>query len=152
SLACTQTESEDTIMSSFTTRVSLAVIGVLVTACGSLSDGSTAPLIAPADRAVASLQPNGNGAERTVYEAVYDLTGSQTSIECDDGRSSELVALDGKVYERIVEVTLPSGALRTVFQTMPVGLRGTGVESGEEYRVTERDFGSYHQSLMGLSG
>jgi len=89
---------------------------------------------------------------RDVEESLFDMSGSLVSISCADGRESELVALEGKVFERFTVLFTPAAGFHATYHTMPVGLRGTGAESGEEYRVKEQEHGSYTQSLMGNVG
>lgn len=128
--------------------VAFGAVAVLA-ACDS-GDHLTAPparVAAPAS----SLVQNG-GAERSVEEALYDLTGSSTQIECENGQSSELVALEGQIFERFAVIDNPSGGVHVSYHTMPVGLKGVGTVSGEEYRVKEQDHGAFGQTLTGLVG
>ena len=128
--------------------VAFGAVAVLA-ACDS-GDRLTAPPARVAAPASALFQTG--GAERSVQEALYDLTGSSTQIECEDGQSSELVALEGQVFERFAVIYNPSGSFHTTYHTMPVGLKGVGAVSGEEYRVKEQDHGSFGQTLTGLVG
>src|SRR5687767_14458351 len=130
-------------------RFALIALAALA-ACDS-GDSPTGPLASRAEPSATSLSSS-NGAERSVVEALYDLTGSSTQIECENGQSSELVALEGQIFERFAVIYDASGGIRTSYHTMPVGLRGVGSESGEEYRVKEQDHGTFTQTLMGLTG
>jgi hypothetical protein len=138
-------------MLSSASRIPLCVaVAVAVLAACDSGDHLTAPparVAAPAS----SLFQN-DGAERSVEEALYDLTGSFTQIECENGQSSELVALEGQIFERFTVIYNPAGGFHASYHTMPVGLRGVGSESGEEYRVKEQDHGAFTQTLMGLTG
>jgi hypothetical protein len=117
-------------------------------------DPAASPTAPPATRAapLAASLSSSNGAERSVEESLYDLTGSSTQIECENGQSSELVALEGQIFERFAVIYNPSGSFHTTYHTMPVGLKGVGAVSGEEYRVKEQDHGSFGQTLTGLVG
>jgi hypothetical protein len=83
-------------------------------------------------------------AERIVEESLYDLSGVQFAFACsDDGEElpidqGELIAIEGQIYEKITLLRDGKGEYHYTLHTMPVGLRGVGVESGEEFRVTER--------------
>jgi hypothetical protein len=98
------------------------------------------------------------GAERTVYEALYDLTDSHFIFACspegdvlpiDQG---EEVRIEGKIFERVVFTVNGAGGYHFTYHTMPVGLRGTGLTSGEEFRVIERDHGVGNQRLEANGG
>jgi len=65
---------------------------------------------------------------------------------------SELVELEGQIFERFTVVSNPAGGFHAVYQTMPIGLKGTGADSGEEFRVKVQDRGSFGQTTMGLVG
>ena len=137
-------------MLSFARAVSLVIAVVVVAACDA-SDAPTAPSQALTQPRHATSAQAG-GVERDVVESLYDLTDSKTQIACEDGRSSELIALEGQIYERFTVLYNPSGAMHASYHTMPVGLRGVGTVSGEEYRVKEQEHGSYTQTLMGATG
>ena len=88
------------------------------------------------------------GAERIVYEELYDQEGSEVYVECTDGSVSESVVLTGKLFERFTVVIDPVEGQHSVYHTMPVGLSGVGTVSGEEFRVSWRDHGVSNQSPM----
>ena len=98
------------------------------------------------------------GVERTVEEALYDLSGSFFTFSCsDDGEplsdgDGELIELEGHVYERITYQTDAAGGIHFRLNTMPVGLRGVGVDSGEEFRIRESEFFVASQRLAGNAG
>ena len=130
-------------------RIPLLVAMIALAAC-ERSDTPTAPATLGAIPTAA--QSNAAGAERSVAEWLYDVAGSLIGVECTDGRLSELVELQGQIFERFTVVSNPAGGYHTVYHTMPIGLRGTGVESGEEFRVKWNDHGSWGQTTMGLVG
>jgi len=137
-------------MLSFSRAVSLLSTLVVLAACDA-TDSPTAPSATPIHPQLASASQSG-GSERTVDENLYDLAGSLTEIVCDNGQASEPVELEGQIYERFTVLFTPDGVFQAGYHTMPVGLRGVGTISGEEYRVTERDHGSFTQTLMGATG
>ena len=92
------------------------------------------------------------GAERVVYEALYDQEGSEVSVVCADGTQSEPVILSGKIFERFTVVFNPAGGQHTVYHTMPVGLSGVGAVSGEDFRVKNRDHGAFTLTTMAEGG
>jgi hypothetical protein len=94
--------------------------------------------------------PAAMGAERYVYEALYDLQGSEVYVECSDGSVSEPVSLTGKIFERFTVVFDPAEGQHSVYHTMPVGLAGVGSVSGEEFRVSWRDHGVSSQTPMAM--
>jgi len=139
-------------MLSSTTRIPLlvtAVAAVVIAAC----DGSATPT-APARSATGAptrALASAGGADRIVDENVYDMSDTFTAIVCDDGTQSELIALEGQIYERFIVQFNSANGTHAFYHTMPIGLRGTGTESGEEFRVKEQEHGSFHQAL-GLEG
>src|SRR5688572_9697769 len=92
-----------------------------------------------------TVEPRFSAAERTVYESLYDFDGSYFVFACtpegdplpiDQG---EPIRMEGKLFERITVLLKGNGEYHYTEHTMPVGMRGVGVDSGEEFRVTERD-------------
>ena len=136
-------------MLSSTTRIPLLVAALALAAC-ERPDTPTAP--APAAPISTTAQSNTGGAERWVEERLFDVAGSLFGVECADGRVSELVELEGQIFERFTVVANPAGGYHAVYHTMPIGLRGTGVDSGEEFRVKLQDHGSFGQTTAGLVG
>lgn len=130
-------------------RVSLLVAVIALAAC-ERSDAPTAPA-PPADVPTAT-QSSAGGAERFVDERLFDVAGSLIGVECADGSVSELVELEGQIFERFTVVANPAGGFHAVYHTMPIGLRGTGAESGEAFRVKWQDHGSWGQTSTGLVG
>ena len=136
-------------MLSSTTRIPLLVAVLALAACEQpktpTAPAAAVPLPATAPASVGS-------AERWVEERLFDVAGSFVGVECTDGRLSELVELQGEIFERFTVVSNPAGGFHAVYHTMPIGLRGTGAESGEDFRVKWRDHGSFGQTTMGLVG
>jgi hypothetical protein len=130
-------------------RIPLLVAALALAACDR-SDTPTAPAaVAPIPT---TAQSSVGGAERWVDERLFDVAGSSIGVDCADGRLSELVELQGQIFERFTVVANPAGGFHAVYHTMPIGLQGTGVESGEEFRVKWQDHGSWGQTTMGLLG
>lgn len=96
------------------------------------------------------------GAERMVEEAFYDLTDSYFVFPCDaDGEFTEVgeqVRMEGGVFERFTAMITPSGSVHATWHTMPVGLRGVGVDSGEAFRVKEAQHSSSVTTRAGYAG
>ena len=130
-------------------RIPLLVAVMALAAC-ERSATPTAP--APAAALVNAAESNAGGAERWVDERLFDVSGSSIGVECADGSVSELVELRGQIFERFTVVSNSGGGFHAVYHTMPIGLRGTGAESGEEFRVKWQDHGSWGQTTMGLVG
>ena len=127
-------------------RIALLAAVIALAAC-ERSDAPTAP--APL---AAAARSSADGAERSVDERLFDVSGSLIGVECTDGRLSELVELQGQIFERFTVVANPAGGFHAVYHTMPIGLQGTGAESGEEFRVKWQDHGSFGQTTLGLVG
>ena len=96
-------------------------------------------LDAPNDR-----QQAASAAQRTVEESLYDLSDSVFRFACsDDGEplpidEGEAVRLEGNIFERLSVLYDGAGGLHYTLDTMPVGMRGVGLTSGEEFRVSEK--------------
>ena len=60
--------------------------------------------------------------------------------------------MEGQIYERWSTVLDGAGEYHTNINVMPIGLRGTSVETGEEFRVTEENRTIANQRLEGGSG
>lgn len=94
------------------------------------------------------------GVERTVHEVLYEMKDSNFAFGCSaDGEvlppgEGELVAMEGQIYERTVLLQSANGEHHFSVHTMPVDLRGFGVDSGEEFRVSEREH-TVANTLMG---
>ena len=99
-----------------------------------------------------------NGAEREVEANLYDMTGSAFTFACSDQGDplpidqGEHVLLEGQIFERITTLYDGAGSIHFKINTMPVGLRGVGTTSGEEFRVRETDRYGASQKLAGGTG
>ena len=109
------------------------LVAVAALAACERSETPTAP--APVAPLAIAAESNAGGAERSVDERLFDVSGSLIGVECADGSVSELVELQGQIFERFTVVSNPAGGFHAVYHTMPIGLRGTGSESGEEFRA-----------------
>jgi hypothetical protein len=125
-----------------------AALTMLLAACDRLP---TPPNEAAAERSAPNATMTGF-VEREVEEHLYDMTDSYFQVECPDGTMSELVAMEGKVYERLTTLRDAAGGIHVQMGTMPVGLRGVGVTTGREYRAFERDHISSNQLMSGYTG
>ena len=136
--------------SSATFAALAALIPIALAACDAAAptDSFAPRTLTPANAPPST--PTAMGAERYVYEALYDLQGSEVSVECPDGSVSEPVSLTGKIFERFTVVFDPAEGQHSVFHTMPVGLAGVGSVSGEEFRVSWRDHGVSSQTPMAM--
>ena len=96
--------------------------------------------------------------ERTVEESLYDLTDSHFAFSCDangnplESGEGELVRIEGQIFERAMLVRDATGEFHFTMHSMPVNLRGVGVESGERFRVVERDKVVANQRGLANSG
>lgn len=96
---------------------------------------------------------------RDVVEYVVDFEGSHFSFACTadgevtpDPEDGELVRMEGRLHVREVFTQDAAGNHHYTWHTMPVGLRGIGVTSGEEFRVTERSIGGANQTSQASTG
>jgi len=94
-------------MLSSTQGISLLVAVLALAAC-ERSDTPTAPALVAATSTAA--ESNAGGAERWVDERLFDVTGSFFGVECADGRLSELVEVQGQIFERFTVVSNPAAA------------------------------------------
>ena len=135
-------------MPPFVRRLPLAAAAALLLgACADL------PTASPATGAPRLDVAGDNGALRYTYDELYEFTGdSYVQFTCFDGTESEPVQLFGQIFERYTFMRTPSGQLQYVSSTMPVGLYGVGLESGQEYRVVEREQSSVHYDEDGKGG
>ncbi|HEY8507398.1 MAG TPA: hypothetical protein VIL32_03510 [Steroidobacteraceae bacterium] len=109
---------------------SLLLAGATLLAC---NDSTVEPVNDP-DFAMA-------GVDRIVEEEIRVFEGDTLYFFCErDGQDivSEPIALWGQVRERITFTLLPSGGFHASYKVLGNNLRGIGVESGTEYKVTER--------------
>ena len=134
-------------MTSAPRRAALLAASILLAACGETP-------LQPTPRSPRTPSAAVAPTERTVDERLYDLGDipTLTRIECADGSASELVRLEGMIFERTTYLKDATGAYHVTRHTMPIGVRGVGEQSGEEYRVREADQGTYNQTAMGATG
>jgi hypothetical protein len=125
--------------------LAFATVALLLAACDTSPTDVTA--VGDAARAPASAR-----LERNVEEKLYDMTDSYMSARCGEDDTVELVRMEGAIYERLVWFQDGAGQYHITHHTMPVGLRGVGVDSGEEYRVAEREHATYNQLKSGFTG
>jgi hypothetical protein len=106
----------------------------------------------------AQQEQGSNGAERTVFETLYDQSDSFYVLPCsEDGElipeaEGELIDVEGHIFERVVFLIDGTNEYHYQMRIMPVGLRGVGVTSGEEFRITEADQRVGSQRLAGGTG
>jgi hypothetical protein len=119
---------------------------------------SACALVLSAGTGNATQKEASNGAERTVFEALYDQSDSFYVFPCsEDGEvipedEGELIDIEGQIYERVVFLIDGTGEYHYQMRILPVGLRGVGVISGEEFRITEADQRVGTQRLAGGTG
>ena len=128
-------------MLSFFRRTSLVAAVLIAAACDGSDKNPTGPLPTNA-------QLNSGGTERYVDERFYDLSDSYFAIECSETQASELVAMQGQIFQRFTFQFNPAGNVHVAFHSMPVGVKGVGLVSGEEYRVKEQESSVYNQNAM----
>jgi|SoiMetStandDraft_2_1073263.scaffolds.fasta_scaffold241248_2 hypothetical protein len=121
------------------------VLAAVTSACDATP---TSPLSDPPRPAVASFAASSAiGADREVVERFSDFTDVLVSYPCGDGYT-EQIRMEGQIFERFTITRDGSGGLHARTHTMPIGLRGIGLTSGAEYRVTEREQGAFNQGAM----
>lgn len=135
-------------------RMSLVLTAALLVACGDAPSSPARP-VAPRAASMASIatgaaSPSAMGATREVQETLYDLSDTFVRFPCGDGYT-EVVRLEGQVYERWTTVWDAAGGVHASLHTMPVGLRGVGLESGAEYRIAERESARFNQTPMAVN-
>lgn len=118
------------------------LLAALLAACDVAPSSPTAP-------AAGALSPTAlaAGAVREVQENVYDLADSFVQFPCGDGYT-EVVQLQGQIYERYTLVWHDKGGFHATLHTMPVGMRGVGMETGAEYRIAERETAVFNATPM----
>jgi hypothetical protein len=126
-------------------RAALASIALAVAAC------DTTPTSLAED--VQAVQASADGARRFVDEEYHDMTDNLILFACDengnptDESGGEVIRMRGGLYSRFVIMFTPSGHININYHTMPVGLAGTGEDSGEDFRVKVAD-----QGMLTLTG
>ena len=120
-------------------RLPLAAAAALL--LGACADAATAPAPSAPQLNVA----DENGAFCYTHDELYDFAGdSYTQFTCEDGTESEPIQLFGQLFERYTFMQTPSGHVQYVSSTMPVGMYGVGLVSGQGYRVVEREQMTVH--------
>jgi hypothetical protein len=100
-------------------------------------------LPALADSRAIAAGPPPRDVDRVVYESLYDLTGQIYNFPCSETgevlpiTDGEPILIEGQIYERITQHDDGADGVHYRLNTMPVGLRGIGQWSGEEFRITE---------------
>ena len=133
-------------MSSYMRRVALAAATTVVAAC---VGQSTAP-VGPTARLLPTT--SSSAVERTTESWLSSFEGVTTYFFCEDGTVSEGVALEGHLFVRNSTTATPSGTYILTSHSMPVGLRGTGLTTGQEYRVREQSHYAVSQREVGYAG
>lgn len=129
----------------------IAALSVLMGVVGACADSPLQPATTEAVQNVSVLQPGAASAgekvvERWVESYVSDMDGVYLQMECEDGTVSEMIAMEGRIHVTSTILRDGSGMFHYKAHTRSTGLRGTGMESGEEYRGVER---SRESSLSG---
>jgi hypothetical protein len=99
-----------------------------------------------------------SAADHEVEESLTDMDGVFFTFACSpEGQpleqdEGELVRMQGHIYQKYTVRRDAQDGFHITFQTMPVGLAGTGVTSGEPFRVVEREHGTHNQTQAGLNG
>jgi len=132
-------------MSSHTRRTGLVAFAFILAAC----DGQPT---APASASIATPTSVASSVERTVESYISSFEGVLAGFICEDGTTSELVALEGQLFTRNTVSVNPTGTYHVTSHSMPIGLRGVGVETGQEYRVKEQEHMAVTQAETGYSG
>lgn len=135
-------------MSTMALRIaSAAVLAVLTGAC---TDAPTSPTRDPLAPTVAALSESATTiAERFIQEALYDYTGSVVQYPCGQNGETEWILMEGKLFERFTVTSDGAGGIHALTHSMPVGLKGVGLTTGAEYRISERDHGTFNSGTMG---
>lgn len=94
---------------------------------------ATAPTAAVASAASAS------GAVREVQEWVTDFTGGDVirPLYCG-GELIEEIRMDGIIRHRLTVIETPAGGFHSRLRENSIGLRATGLSSGDEYRIIDK--------------
>lgn len=89
---------------------------------------------------------------REVRTEVYDLEGSRVMLPCGEDGYTEEIDMQGQIVVRYALVRDGAGGFHVTSQSMPVGLRGVGVESGAEYRIAEHEHLNFNGNVMNELG
>ena len=125
----------------FVRRGALVAAALLLGAC---ADATTAPT-APVAATPSFEMKDGPGAIRSTLTYLDEIwEGEIVQFTCQDGRQSEPIQLSGQMFERHAFMLTPSGRTLHVESSMPVGVKGVGLVTGQEYRVADRTQGTAH--------
>ena len=126
---------------------------MLIAGAAVLAGCSNEP-VAPASPRFAPAVPSSasTSVERFVEERLTNLDGVIVQLACEDGRNSEQVVLEGQVFVRETITINPSGTIIATNHSMPIGVRGVGVDSRQEYRVKELNHFAVSQREVGYAG
>jgi hypothetical protein len=119
--------------------ISLAVAAgsvLLLAACGE------APADSISGPALSGNQIEANS-QSTVQTWVEDMTGVTYQIDCGPSFQTEGVVLQGQIVYRFNVVVDGRGGVHISSGARPVGLRGVGLETGQQYRVSEHSHESW---------
>ena len=86
---------------------------------------------------------------REVTVDTIDLAGSTVAVPCGEDGYTEMMQMEGKIFVRTQDVRDEAGGFHSIVHSMPVGLRGIGLESGAEYRLSEHEHGNFNDNGMG---
>ena len=126
----------------------MLIVAGMTSACENLPAAPEGPAVNPSAYRTTAFGP----AERVLEEYVWDLDGIVLPLECPGGTYSDDVMIEGSVVERYMLITDGNGSAHMRVHTMPVGMRGVSVHSGEQYRVREREQRSAMQHMNGSTG
>ena len=131
-----------------TTFFRTATVALLATVASACDRAPTSPSSLVAAPRTVSLSENATGgAEREIAERLSDFTDALVSFPCGD-EYTEQVRMEGAIFERYTITRDGSGGFHVLIHTMPVGLRGIGLTTGAEYRISEREHGVFNQGAM----
>jgi len=132
----------------YTTLYRITTVALLATVASACDRAPTSPSSLVAAQRTASLSANTTGgAEREIVERLSDFTDALVSFPCGD-EYTEQVRMEGAIFERYTITRDGSGGIHALIHTMPIGLRGIGLSTGAEYRISEREHGVFNQGAM----
>ena len=87
-----------------------------------------------------------NGADKYVFDHVWDLNGDVSGVFCEDGTESEPILMRGKIYEKWTIMYVPNGNMHATLNVMGDGLGGTGTITGAEYTIKAQDHSVFNRA------
>jgi hypothetical protein len=87
-----------------------------------------------------------NGAEKFVYEFVWNLDGDVSGVFCEDGSQSEPIIMRGQIYERWTLTYVPNGNLHAQLNARGIDLGGTGEITGADYTIKAVDHSVFNRT------